>query len=175
MDVCNSLEDYLITYRNIPLENIGQSPSNLVQNRVLKTKLPIRTMQVDKNNKIQEKKIENQETRKRYFDQKGTVKEMVFEEGEKVWLQDKFNKTWNVATIIKKLEIPRCYLVRDEKGKLLKRNIFFLRKRKTLSLEVDVEGGDREEREIKNEKIITVEKVRRTERQSIKPDRLMYN
>lgn len=84
--------------------------------------------------------IENQITQKRYFDQKGTVKEMLFEEGEKVWLQDKFNKTWNVATIVKRLELPRCYLARDEKGKLLRRNIIFLRKRKTLSLEVDVEG-----------------------------------
>jgi len=68
-------------------------------------------------------------------------------------------------------------LVRDEKGKLVRRNIFFLRKRKTLSLEVDVEGDkvNREEREMNDEKIITGEKLRRTERQSKKPDRLMYN
>jgi len=68
-------------------------------------------------------------------------------------------------------------LVRDEKGKLLRRNIFFLRKRKTLSLEVDMEGDirDSEEREMNEEKIITVEKVRRSERQSKKPDWLMYN
>lgn len=98
----DELEYYLLTYRNTPLVNIGQLPANLIQNRVLKTKLPIRTMQVDKNNLIQVKMIENQYTQKRYFDQKGTVKEMLFEVGEKVWLQNKFNKTWSVATIVKK-------------------------------------------------------------------------
>ncbi|KAF0739490.1 Uncharacterized protein FWK35_00028159 [Aphis craccivora] len=113
----DELEDYLLTYRNTPLVNVGQSPANLIQNRM----------------------IENQNTQKRYFDQKGTLKEMLFEVGEKVWLQDKFNETWNVATIIKKLELPRCYLVRDEKGKLLRRNIFFLRKRKTFNLEFEEE------------------------------------
>lgn len=34
---------------------------------------------------------------------------------------------------------------------------------------------DSEEREMNEEKIITVEKVRRSERQSKKPDWLMYN
>lgn len=49
----DELEDYLLTYRNTPLVNVGQSPANLIQNRVLKTKLPMRTMQVDKDNTIQ--------------------------------------------------------------------------------------------------------------------------
>lgn len=76
--------------------------------------------------------IENQNTQERYFDLKGMVKEMLFEEGEKLWLQDKFNKTWNVATIIKKLELPRCYLVRDEK--VVEEKYFLPQKKKNVKL-----------------------------------------
>lgn len=61
-------------------------------------------------------------------------------------MQDKFNKTWSEATIVKKLNLPRCYLIRDKRGRELKRNIIFLRKKRTLSLELD-EESDEDDRE----------------------------
>jgi len=36
--------------------------------------------------------LKTRKIKKKYFDQKGTVKETTFEEKEKVWLQDKFKK-----------------------------------------------------------------------------------
>lgn len=36
--------------------------------------------------------IENQNNQKKYFDKKGTAKETVFEENEKIWLQNKLKK-----------------------------------------------------------------------------------
>jgi len=45
-----------------------------------------------------------------YFDRKGTVEKTVYKEGDNVWIQNKFNKTWGEARIIKKLDLPRCYL-----------------------------------------------------------------
>jgi len=80
-----------------------------------------------------------------------------------------------VATIIKKLELPRCYLVRDEKGKLLRRNIFFLRKRKTFSLEFE-EEEDKDMTDVvmtNNHDVSNIDKIR-SERTSKKPDRLIY-
>jgi len=35
---------------------------------------------------------ENQKSQKFYFDRKGTIKEIVYSEGEKVWVQYKFDK-----------------------------------------------------------------------------------
>jgi len=53
---------------------------------------------------------ENQLKQKKYFDNKGTIKEVVFEEKEKVWLQDKFKKIWSEATIIKKTKMAKILL-----------------------------------------------------------------
>ncbi|KAF0765586.1 Uncharacterized protein FWK35_00006032 [Aphis craccivora] len=164
----NDIEDYLLNYRNTPLVNMGLSPANLLQSRILRTKLPIKDIQNKKISiNINKKMKENQLNQKKYFDKKGTIKEVAFEEKEKIWLQDKLNKTWSEATVIKKLKWPRCYLVRDSRGRELRRNIIFMRKRKTVSLEF-------EEEEVKGDEDVISKKVRTSERTKKKPDRLVY-
>ncbi|KAF0685201.1 Uncharacterized protein FWK35_00034197, partial [Aphis craccivora] len=146
---------------NTPLVNIGLSPANLLQSRILKTKLLIKDIQNKKISiNINEKMKENQSNqKKKYFDNKGTIIEVVFEEKEKIWLQDKVNKTWSEAT-------PRCYLLRDSRGRELRRNIIFMRKRKTVSLEF-------EEEEVKGDGDVISKKVRTSERTKKKPERLI--
>jgi len=57
-----------------------------------------------KKKKKNERKQNKTKKKKKYFDNKGTIIEVVFEEKEKIWLQDKVNKTWSEATVIKKLK-----------------------------------------------------------------------
>lgn len=64
----SDIEDYLLNYRNTPLVNIGLSPANILQNRMLRTKLPIKDIQVKKINiNINEKIKENQLKQKKIF------------------------------------------------------------------------------------------------------------
>ncbi len=77
---------------------------------------------------------------------------------------------------MKKLKWPRCYLVKDSKGRELRRNIIFLRKRKTISLEFE-EEEDKEMTDVvmtNNHNVSDTDKIRRSERTSKKPDRLIY-
>lgn len=134
-DTNDEFENYLLSYRNTPLMNISKSPANLLQNRILKTKLPIKIRMDENDTKlIKQKMVKNQVTQKMYFDSKGTVEETDYKEGEQVWLQNKFNKTWSEARVIKKLDLPRCYLVKDNSGKELRRNIIFMRKKENAKL-----------------------------------------
>ncbi|CAI6369524.1 unnamed protein product [Macrosiphum euphorbiae] len=66
-----------------------------------------------------------------------------FEEGKKVYMQDKCTKNWHEGKIIKKLKEPRLYLVNDRNGRMFRRNTSFLKKigiRKQIIVE-----GEREE------------------------------
>ena len=126
----SELVSYLINYRNTPLVKIGLSPANLLQNRKIRTKLPIKEPMLENNlQTIKDIMEENQKNQKHYFDKNATKVEKMFVENEKVWVQDKFKKTWSEATIIKKLNLPRCYLIRDKRGRELRRNVIFLKKK----------------------------------------------
>lgn len=46
----------------------------------------------------------------------------------KVFLQDKFTKTWFKGTIIKKLNEPRSYLIKNQNEWFLRRNTIFIKK-----------------------------------------------
>lgn len=104
----------------------------------------------------------------------------MFVENEKVWVQDKFKKTWSEATIVKKLNLPRCYLIRDKRGRELRRNVIFLRKNRTLSLELDEESEEENDEHIrekacdKKEKNNTSVKTTRLGRRINKPNRYGY-
>jgi len=60
MKRCGEIENVLLNYRNTPLVNIGLSPADLIQNRILRTKLPIKNVLVKNMDiNIKEKVIEN--------------------------------------------------------------------------------------------------------------------
>lgn len=64
--------------------NIGKSLANLLQNRILKSKPPIKDRTLDNATKlIKEKMIDNKKTQKMYFDSKGTVEVTNYKKGEK--------------------------------------------------------------------------------------------
>lgn len=52
-------------------------------------------------------------------------------------LQDKFTKLWSKAVVLSKTSWPRSYLVKDEKGKILRRNTIFMKKVSSYDLDLD--------------------------------------
>jgi len=75
------------------------------------------------------KMIDSKRKQAMYYNRGANKHIICFEEGEKVYVQDKFTKNWHEGTIIKKLNEPRSYLVKDKCGRTLRRNTGFLKNR----------------------------------------------
>jgi len=58
------------------------------------------------------------------------MEEIEFLPGSKVLLQDKFTKKWSKGIIVEKTKFPRSYIVKDDKGKLIRRNTHFIKRLK---------------------------------------------
>jgi len=68
VDTDDKFENGLLFYRNTPLMNIGKSAANLLQNRILETKLPIVNRTSDNATKlIKQKIVKNQKNTKNLF------------------------------------------------------------------------------------------------------------
>lgn len=127
----DQLELALLNYNSTPVVSMGLSPSQLLQGRVLKSKLP-----VDDNllKPLAQPNLEQQieivkNKSKQIYDKGSKLREVKFVPCEEVLVQDKFSKIWEKATIVKKLEmLPRCYLVKNSKGNIVRRNQIFIKK-----------------------------------------------
>lgn len=124
----DNLELCLMEYRNTPLPSLKYSPSQLLLNRSLKTKIPasaesLKNSVVDSD--IIQGILENkQSTQKYYFDKH--VKELPkLNRNEKVMIQ-KGNK-WECGKV-ENICNDRSYIVTDEFGNTYRRNRRFLRK-----------------------------------------------
>ncbi|KAK9687845.1 hypothetical protein QE152_g35960 [Popillia japonica] len=98
-------------------ENI-ENFKGLVCDRKLKAKK-------NNNNQIRQKIQEKRKQEKDYYDRNAKSR-AEFKRGEDVVLRKE--KEWVPAKIEKKLHYPRSYLVKDENGKVYRRNSVFLRK-----------------------------------------------
>lgn len=122
----DDLELYLLNYRNSPVAGLSYSPSQLLQSRFLRTKLPV----VDRHllpKIISDPKVCNKDNQSVYYNQH-CIRPVEFVEGDQVLVQDKFSKLWSFGVIVKKLNF-RSYLVKLG-GKLYRRNSVFIKKYK---------------------------------------------
>jgi len=62
------------------------------------------------------------------IDKTATNVEKEFKPNEHIMLQGKFSKQRSKAIILSKISWPRSYLVKDEKGKILRQNTIFMKK-----------------------------------------------
>jgi hypothetical protein len=121
---------YLLAYRNTPISGLQYSPAQLLQSRELRS-----TMLVDKSKfkpKVvlcRDKIIQIKEKQKYFYDKAAKKGVETFVEGQLVYVQDKFNKTWSEGEILKKLQEPRSYLVKIKSGNRRRRNVQWLKKR----------------------------------------------
>lgn len=127
----------LMNYRASPIDGIGLSPSQLLMNRQLRTKLPI-TADLLNSKAVESCKpqlIARQEKQKYYYDRHSATLPNV-NKGEIVRVQ-KDSKQWEPAIVDQKLA-DRSYVVRTGDNKLYRRNRRQLLKTRETTLPSDV-------------------------------------
>lgn len=125
------LELYLLDYRNAPITGLQCTPAQLLQSRELRSKINVVHRKELFKPIIQncvEKMMDSKRKQALYYNRGANKNISCFEEGEEVYIQDKFTKNWHDGIIIKKLNEPRSYLVKDKYGRTLRRNTSFLKK-----------------------------------------------
>ena len=117
----------LMNYNNTPLSDIELSPSQLSQNRRMRTKIVTKTKSLEPSlNKNVVKKFEIKNNKTKYYYNKNAFPRKDFEVSDRVWLQ-KQDGTWSDGQIIAKLKQPRSYEVLLSNGSVFRRNSKFLR------------------------------------------------
>ena len=125
-----NFELYMLNYRNAPVAGFEYSPSQLLMNRTLRSKLPIPIKKLKHeivSSNIMYKMQKSKKSQENYYNKKCS-KLLEFIGGEKVWLQNIVSHLWEPAIIVKKLNDPRSYLVRTRHNKILRRNSIYLKK-----------------------------------------------
>lgn len=111
---------YLMNYRNTPVAGLNYSPAQLLQSRHLRTLINnfndnfLRPKVIDCKQEII--KIKNKQIN--YYNRNSGKEEINFYTGEKVLVQDIFNKKWLPAVIQNKTEFPRSYIIKSGNGRL---------------------------------------------------------
>ncbi|GFT48060.1 transposon Tf2-9 polyprotein [Nephila pilipes] len=138
--------DYLVglmEYRNTSISGLDLSPAQMMFNRRLKTKLPIsnKLLNAELFNNIREKLIERQNIQKLYYDKTAhPLPEL--KQGENVRIFNFKNKTWESAQIVSKHKLhPWSYFVKNQSGKILRRNKKHIRKSNT-SFHIETDPND---------------------------------
>lgn len=118
----------LMAYRNTPISGINLSPSQIMFNRRVRTKLPIsrNLLKPKLNTNIKEKLLKRQNKQKQYFD-KGSKILKPLKPGDNVLIYNFDNKTWEPAQVINKTKNPRSYVVKTKSGRILIRNRKYLK------------------------------------------------
>ncbi|GFU49542.1 integrase catalytic domain-containing protein [Nephila pilipes] len=130
-------------YRNTPISGLDLSPAQMMFNCRLKTKLPIsnKLSNAELFNNIREKLIERQNTQKLHYNKTAhPLPEL--KQRENVRILNFKNKTWEFAKIVSKHKLhPRSYFVKNQSGKILRRNRKHIRKSNT-SFHIETDPND---------------------------------
>lgn len=117
----------LMNYNNTPLIHLNLSPSQLSQNRRMRSKIVINTKLLEPQlNKDVTEKIDKKNFQTKLYYNRSVKSKPEFVVNQQVWLQ-KDDHTWVKGMIIKILEQPRSYEILLENGRKLRRNSRFLR------------------------------------------------
>lgn len=105
----------LLEYRTTPTKDLNYSPSQLNQNRMLRSKLPMKTSHFNPqlNENIQKELENKQNNNKKYYDRSAKARrEFSLDESVYVWINDK----WQKGKISKIWHTPRSYIVQTNDG-----------------------------------------------------------
>lgn len=115
----------LLEYRTSPLSGINLSPSEILNNRILRTALPVCTkLLTDKARVNPDNFKEKREKMKMYYDRQAEDR-CSFNQGQSVML--KKDNWWVPAEIVSKCDTPRSYWVKDDYDRVYRRNSSFLK------------------------------------------------
>lgn len=124
------LEVALLEYRNMPIAGLNISPLQILFSRRVRTKIPVHTnlLKPIVPHNAHDKIVEKQRGTKAYHDLTAKPREG-FETGENVLV--KTEKVWEPAKVVTQHKSPRCYLILNNKGNVLRRNSSHLKKTHT--------------------------------------------
>lgn len=115
----------ILEYRTTPLAGVEVSPSELLNNRLLRTTLPITSKLLSQNQNINIKKLkERREKNKIYYDRSARYKRD-FVDDESVLIRKE--NCWVPGQVLNKTVYPRSYNVKDSFGNVYRRNSYFLK------------------------------------------------
>lgn len=122
-DLDIALQAYLMAYRNIEHATTGQSPASLMFKKSLRSRLDLLRAN---NTRVQERVTEKQNQQ---VQAAGGYDRGTFAEGEEVWSRDfRSGDKW-VAGRIEEVRGSRNYIVKNDRGQLVKRHIDQLKKK----------------------------------------------
>lgn len=83
--------------------------------------------------------VQNQLKQKQNYNKNSLNKEIVFNKGEKVFIQNYKKKTWEKGEVVDISKSPRSYFVKlENEGRVLRRNVIHIKKRKSLLYEGNI-------------------------------------
>lgn len=111
LEVCMALLDY----RTTPTKDLNFSPSQLIQNRMLRSKLPMKTSHFEpkQNENIQYELKKKQQNYKKYYDRNAKARNE-FSVNDSVYVS--INGKWQQGKIAGVWHTPRSYIVKTSDG-----------------------------------------------------------
>jgi len=130
MKKCDNFNKVLIAiynYNNIPLFDIDLSPSQLLNNRRMRTKIIMKDslLKPSINHNLDER-FQKKQLRTKCFYNSNAFERSDFNINQKVWVQLP-NKTWSKGLIVKKCSQPRSYEICMDNNRVIRRNSKFIR------------------------------------------------
>lgn len=114
------LQSALLEYRNTPTKDMQHAPSQLIQNRMLRAKLPMHNNKFIPNNRENiNQQLANKAARVKYYHDKNAKSRPDFLPNEKVLVF--VNDAWQQGKIVSAWHTPRSYVV-EVTGKTYRRN-----------------------------------------------------
>lgn len=112
-----------MNYRNSPLKHMGYSPSQLLNSRICKTKVPVfqHMLQPVLCENVKEKMKVKRDLNQKYFDKNAKILKPL-EEGTSVTVFNHQTNTWDPAKIKQYHKSPRSYILQDRYGNHIRRN-----------------------------------------------------
>ena len=125
---CDDIQLALMEYRASPLTGSMKSPSELLFNRRIRTKLPIKEeLLKTENGELRKEQLDFAKMKQKWYYDKSAGPELKeLKVGDSVWMRLK-KGTWKKATIKKKVN-PRSFEVEDDDGWITRRNRRHIRK-----------------------------------------------
>ena len=111
----------LLSLRSTPLSATLRSPSELLNGRTFKTKLPVKILPPIAQQETRELLLTQQEKQVNLYNHNSKQIPNLFQD-QAVQVQDPEKKTWNPARIVGCGPTPRSYITEDEFGTQLRRN-----------------------------------------------------
>ena len=121
----------LLEYRTTPIVTLGFSPSQLLNNRRLRSKLPVNNKLLNTENinpKYVHDKLKSSQINQKKFYNRSAKTLSSFEPGQNVYVKNHNN--WEKGKVEDKYDTPRSYIVKTEQGQVFRRNRRHLRESK---------------------------------------------